>query len=318
MKKISAILIVVITLAVISASCLAAFESYPEQPIKVIIPFNPGGGSDILTRSVEKYIQLGQPLVFIYIPGAGGLIGAMEGYRGKPDGYTILAHNANNVVSQYLSDATDVMLWRELETICDLVQDHTILTTHPGTGWTTFEEVLEYARANPRKLRWGVTGARGLSAVNMLMVQEATGVEYQMVPYDGGAATRAALLGGHIDVETTTVSDARAVIESGDVIPVAVLDDTRSPFLPDVPTLMEIGVDVIAYQPRSYYAPPGTPKEIVDKLAVAFEEVSKNEGFIKDMEELYLAVVYRGPEDSFKTAEGMYEDWQPIFDRYFK
>ncbi len=315
MKKIFTILMIAVLLMIVSISGLAA---YPEEPIRVIIPFNPGGGSDILTRAVAKHMQIEQPLVLIYVPGASGLIGAMELYREKPDGYIILAHNANNVVSQYLSKATDVMLWREMETICDLVQDHTVLTTHPGTGWTSFEEVLEYAKANPRQLRWGVTGARGLSAVNMLMVQEATGAQYQMVPYDGGAATRAALLGGHIDVETTSVSDARGVIESGDAIPLAVLDDTRSPYLPDVPTLREVGVDVIAFQPRSYYAPPGTPKEIVDYLASKFEEVANNEEFIQEMKELYLVVNFRGPEESFNTAEKMYEDWKPIFDEYFQ
>jgi len=316
MKKITVILIIA-ALLIVSIGGLAA-EKYPEEPIRVIIPFNPGGGSDILTRAVSKYIELDQPLVLIYAPGASGLVGAMELYRADPDGYTILAHNANNVVSQYLSGATDVMLWRELETICDLVQDHTVLTTNPETGWTSFEEVIEFAEENPRELRWGVTGARGLSAVNMLMVQEATGAEYQMVPYDGGAATRAALLGGHIDVETTTVSDARGVIESEDAIPLAVLDDTRSPYLPDVPTLREVGVDVIAYQPRSYYAPPETPKEIVDKLAAAFEELANNEEFVEEMEELYLVTNYRGPEESFEVAEDMYEDWQPIFDKYFQ
>lgn len=295
-----------------------AIEQYPTKPIKIIIPFNPGGGSDILTRVVDKYIKLEQPRVLVYIPGASGLVGAMELINEKPDGYTLLAHNANNVVAQYLSDATDVMIWRELEMVCDLVLDHTILTTNQQTGWKTFEEALNYAKNNPGKLKWGVTGARGLSAVNMLMVQEATGVQYQMVPYDGGAATRAALLGGHIELETTTVSDARAVIDSGDVIPLAVLDDTRSPFYPDVPTLQELGYDVLAFQPRSYYAPPGTPDFIIDKLAAAFEELADNENFIKEMEELYLVVRFRGPEEAFQVSEDMYNDWKPIFDKYFK
>ncbi|NLL62209.1 MAG: tripartite tricarboxylate transporter substrate binding protein [Candidatus Atribacteria bacterium] len=316
MKK-NIVLLLIICSLFVSINGFAT-ENYPTNPIRIIIPFNPGGGSDILTRAVDKYLNLEQPRVLIYIPGASGLLGAMETLKAQPDGYTILAHNSNNIVAQYLSDATDIMLWRELEPICDIVMDHTVLTTNKMTGWTKFEDALNYAKENPGKLTWGVTGARGLSAVNMLMVQEATGVKYQMVPYDGGAATRTALLGGHIDLETTTVSDARAVIESGDAIPLAVLDDTRSPFLPDVPTLQEIGYDVLAFQPRSYYAPPGTPEAIIKKLAAAFEEVSKEEGFIKDMEELYLVVRFRGPEGSGQVSEDMYNDWKPIFDRYFQ
>ena len=181
------------------------------------------------------------------------------------------------------------MLWRELEPICDIVMDHTVLTTNKMTGWTKFEDALNYAKENPGKLTWGVTGARGLSAVNMLMVQEATGVKYQMVPYDGGAATRTALLGGHIDLKLLLVPDARAVIESGDAIPLAVLDDTRSPFYrmcqhyrKSVMMFWRFNLDHIMHpqvQSGSYH-----------KNAAAFEEVSKEEGFIKDMEELYLVV----------------------------
>lgn len=307
----------IVGMLIFSLNCFAS-ENYPTKPIRIIIPFNPGGGSDILTRAVDKYINLEQPRVLVYIPGASGLVGAMETLKEKPDGYTLLAHNANNIVAQYLSGATDIMLWRELKVICDLVMDHTILNTNKLTGWKTFEEALNFARENPGKLKWGVTGARGLSAVNMLMVQEATGVKYQMVPYDGGAATRAALLGGHIDLETTTVSDSRAVIESGDAIPLAVLDDTRSPFFPEVPTLRELGYDVLAFQPRSYYAPPGTPDTIINKLAGAFEELSKNENFIKEMEELFYVVRFRGPEDAFQVSENMYTDWEPIFSKYLR
>lgn len=316
MKKIS-ILFLIVSFFVVSVSGLAS-QDYPTQPIRIVIPFNPGGGSDILTRAVDKYIDLEQPRVLIYIPGASGLVGAMEVLKAKPDGYTLLAHNANNIVSQYLSGATDIMLWRELEVICDLVMDHTIVNTNKYTGWTTFEEVLDFARKNPGKVRWGVTGARSLAAVDMLMIQEATGLQFQMVPYDGGAATRAALLGGHIDVEITTVSDARGVIESGDAIPLVVLDETRSPFFPEVPTLQELGYDVLAFQPRSYYAPPGTPENVINKLAAAFEKVSRNEDFIKEMDELYYVVKFRGPKEAFQVAEDMYNDWKPIFDKYLR
>lgn len=317
MKKIS-VVIILIMLLVFCVGVFTATAEYPDHAIKVIIPFNPGGGSDILTRAVQKYIKLEQPLVLVNIVGASGLVGAMEALRENPDGYTILAHNSNNIVAQYLSNATDVKLWRELKFICNLVTDHTVVTTHPGTGWSSFEDVVTFAKENPGKLKWGVTGARGLAAVNMFQLQEATDVKYQLVPYDGGAATRAALLGGHIDIETSTISDTRAVIESGDVIPLAVLDDTRSPFFPDIPTISELGYEVLAFQPRSYYAPPGTPKPIIDKLATAFEELSKNQEFIDMMDKLYFVVRFQGPEEALKVSENMYEDWEPIFDKYLR
>ncbi len=316
MRKIIVALIIVSCLA-FSMVSLASVENYPEKPIRIIIPFDPGGGSDILTRAADKYLNLEQPRVMVYLPGAAGLVGAMETLKEKPDGYTILGHNANNIVAQYLSETTDIMLWRELEYICDLVIDHTVIATSPKTGWKSFEDAVEYARENPGQLKWGVEGARGISALTCLMVQDATGLEFRLVPYDGGAESRAALLGGHIDLLSTTVSMVKALEESGDMVPLVMMDDTRSPYYPGIPTLQELGYDAVAFQPRSFYAPPGTPKAIIDKLADAFEEVSKNENFIKEMEELVFVVRFRGPEDAFQVAEDMYNDWETVFKTYF-
>ena len=118
---------------------------YPTSPITVIIPYSPGGGSDILTRKIMEYIELpnNQKLVAVNVEGASGFTGAMQAFNSKNDGYTILAHNPMDVVSYSLSGTTDVELWDELETVCGIVDDFNVLVTNPQSGWTTLEEALE-------------------------------------------------------------------------------------------------------------------------------------------------------------------------------
>ncbi|MDD4363196.1 MAG: tripartite tricarboxylate transporter substrate-binding protein, partial [Atribacterota bacterium] len=185
MKKYLVILSLIMIMVFSFASMSMA--AYPERPIRSIVPFNPGGGTDLLTRTIEKYLDLdGQPLVPVYIPGASGQIGAMELYRETPDGYTILGHNTDNLIGQYLSGGTDIKLWEEFEFICNMVLDNNVVITHPGTGWTSWEDVAEFAKANPGKVSWGTEGLRTAAVAAIMTLNDVYGFDFQIVPYDGG------------------------------------------------------------------------------------------------------------------------------------
>lgn len=321
MKKIIS-LVISAFMAVSLSACgeKSSSDPYPNQPVQVIIPYAPGGGSDILTRTIMEYIELpnDQPLVAVNIEGAAGMVGAMEAYNSKNDGYKILAHNAMDVASYSLSQQSDVELWSELETICDVVVDYNVISTNTSTGWSSIEEVIEYAKANPGEIKWGVTGAKTVNMADTIRMVEALGLTdlVTIVPYDGGAASRTALMGNHIQIDTNSSSDVRSYVESGDVVPLMVIGSERAKALAEVATSTEKGYNITTTKPRGYYAPKGTPQEVIDALATAIEKVTQNPSFIEKVEGLGLEPKFVKGEDSKAQVADWMEDLEPVFNEH--
>ncbi|MGI5174344.1 tripartite tricarboxylate transporter substrate binding protein [Treponema sp. OMZ 840] len=291
---------------------------YPTKNISVIIPYAPGGGSDILTRTIMKYVQMDRSFVAINVEGAGGYIGCMQAYNTKADGYTILAHNAMDVVSYTLSGQTDTPVWNDLETICMVVSDFNVIATNKQSGWKTLEQMVAYAKANPGKIRWGVTGAQTVNMVDTLRIVEALGLKglVTLVPYDGGAASKTALLGNHIQVETNSSADIRSSLLSGDEIPLMVVAKDRIKALPNVPTTVEKGINITTAKPRGYYAPKGTPQYALDYLADAIKKVTEMPEFAETVEKLGWQVEYVDGDSSKAQVKKWVEELTPFFSQF--
>lgn len=152
------------------------------------------------------------------VEGASGFTGAMQAFNSKNDGYTILAHNPMDVVSYSLSGTTDVELWDELETVCGIVDDFNVLVTNPQSGWTTLEEALEYIKANPGTVKVGNTGSNNCNMADCLRTLDALGIrdDVVVVPYDGGAENKTALMGNHVQLSVNSCADIQSAITSGD------------------------------------------------------------------------------------------------------
>ena len=291
---------------------------YPTKNMNVIIPYAPGGGSDILTRTIMKYIQMDRSFVAINVDGAGGYIGCMQAYNANPDGYTLLAHNAMDVVSYTLSGQTKTPVWSDLETICMVVSDFNVIATNKQSGWKSLEEMVAYAKANPGKIRWGVTGAQTVNMVDTLRIVDALGLKglVTLVPYDGGAASKTALLGNHIQVETNSSADIRSSLLSGDEIPLMVVAKDRIKALPKVPTTVEKGINITTAKPRGYYAPKGTPKYALDYLAQAIKKVTEMPEFAETVEKLGWQVEYVDGEASKAQVKKWVEELTPFFAQF--
>ncbi|MGH4039099.1 MAG: Bug family tripartite tricarboxylate transporter substrate binding protein [Sphaerochaeta sp.] len=291
---------------------------YPTKNVQCIIPYSPGGGSDILTRTIMKYIEMDKPLVAINVDGAGGMIGCMQAFNSPNDGYTILAHNPMDVVSYSLSGQTDIELWSELETICNVVSDFNVISTNKQSGWTTIEEMVEYAKANPGEIKWGVTGAQTVNMADTERIVAALGIsdDVILVPYDGGSASKTALLGNHIQVETNSSSDIRSSVDSGDCIPLMVVSDKRIQALPDVITTVEKGINVSTAKPRGYYAPKGTPQYVIDYLANAIKVVTEKPEFATTVNNLGLQVDFMTGPESLEKVAGWVEEVKPFFSQF--
>ena len=293
-----------------------ADASYPANTITCIVPFAPGGGNDTLSRAMISSLDVPVSMVVQNIEGAGGLIGAQEAYRASNDGYTILSHNPPNLISQTLSGASDVELFKELELICFLANDDYVIVVSPTAPYQTLEELIEYAKAHPGELTWGATGATSIAMADSIRTAKALGCEFTMVPYDGGAAGRTALLGGHVNVLTSTSSDIRALVDSGEVTPLFICGMERNAFYPEVPTLQEKGFDIYTTTPRAYYAPPGTDEAVLDYLESKMKDLSEDKEFIEFVENLGYQVNFVGREDGQKAVEGWYDALVPIYDSF--
>jgi tripartite-type tricarboxylate transporter receptor subunit TctC len=318
MKRISAILLPLVLVAVLLSGCGSRGSAqFPDKPIQCIIPYAPGGGSDVLTRTIMKAIKMTQPLVAVNIEGGAGLVGANQVAGAKPDGYTIVAHNPADLIGFDLGGLSDTPLWEELEAIAIVVADHNILSTNKFSGWKTIEDVLSWIKANPRqKIKWAVSGARSVNMADSQRVARALGIfdNITFVPYDGGAGTRKALMGDEVRLETTSASEIKSLVASGDNIPLLVVNDTRIKSLPGVPSTLEKGIAVATAKWRGYYAPKGTPQAALSYLENALREVTTDPDFIDVVENnLNFTVNFVDGAAATRQIDIWVEELRPFF-----
>lgn len=308
MKKLVAL---VLALIMVLGVCMTAQAEWtPEKEIKCIVPFAPGGGSDLLTRKIMEYIELPQQMVAVNIEGGAGLVGAQETAKAAPDGYTILAHNPMNLIAQGLTGAND--LWKELTLLAFVVDDWCVVSTNKESGWKNVDDFKAYAAEHPGELKWGVTGS-GITMADTYRAIDALGVDVTVVPYDGGSQTRSALLGNHIQLEMSTSSDIAAYVASGDVVPLFVIAPVRCPSLPEVPTMLEMGYNVDTGAPRAYYAPGNLDAEALAYLEGKLKDVCENPDFVADCAAMGFVVQFVGSEEGTARCHNWFDSNLQIF-----
>ncbi|MDR1732414.1 MAG: tripartite tricarboxylate transporter substrate binding protein [Synergistaceae bacterium] len=267
-------------LSVLSAEA-ADYDKFPQQPIKVIVPFGAGGSGDLTIRTLLKFVDFGQPAVIINIPGAGATIGTMEAYNSAPDGYTLLANTPAGMIVGGLNGQLSPEVYQKMIPIIVMGVDNPVFCVGKDSPFKTAKEFFEYAKANPEKLRLASAGMSTMYT-SALIIQDIAGIKVNYVSFDSSTKSRAALLGGHVETLLATISENKALIEAGDLIPLFVLSKERSPFLPDVPTMIELGYNATGcLGTRGVWAPAGTPDPIVKKLEAAFLKGLKNPEFKK-------------------------------------
>ena len=256
-------------LAALLATVPATAQNYPTRPIRLVVPFAPGGGTDITARIVAEGLThvLGKPVIADNRPGAGSLVGTEIGAKAAPDGYTLLLVN--------ISMAFNPALYRKLpyDTLHDfvpisLVADQpNILVTHPSLPARSFSEFVALARSQPGKLTYGSGGiGSGTHLATELLIMTLK-IELVHVPYKGVGPVLTALLGNEISASLSTFASALPHVKSGRLRAFGVTSAKRASTLPEVPTIAEAGVP--GYEYSTWYgllAPAGTPRAIVEKL----------------------------------------------------
>lgn len=257
------------TLAPPHASAQAATE-FPNRPVTLVVPFPPGGASDIFARILGQKLsaQLGQPFVVENRAGATGLIGTQYVARAKPDGYTVLvSSNSSHVIAPLLKTKAPFDSVNDFEPIVMLGRYPFALDVNPNVPAKNVHELIALAKKSPGKLNFGSIGEGSGTHLVAEMFKQRTGIEITHIPYKGTAALGNALVAGEIDIQFDSVGAAKPLVDSGRVRALAVTGSKRSPLLPNVPSLAEEGIDKVdATIWIGAFAPKGTPKDVVDKL----------------------------------------------------
>ena len=268
MRRITAALFALAFACVGSAQ---AEPAYPGKPVKIIVPFPPGGSTDIVARAIGERLQaaLGQPFVVDNKAGASGNIGMGEAVRSPADGYTlVLGAPQTLTINPQIFANLPFDPQKELAPIAVIASVPNVLVVTNKLPVKTPQELLAYAKANPGKLNYGSSSIGGTPHLSAEMFKAMTDTAIVHVPYKGGAAVFTDLLAGHIQFAFTTVPSMVEHIRAGSVRALAVTGSSRSPLLPDVPSMAESGLAEVDAAPLfGLIAPAGVPPAILDRLS---------------------------------------------------
>jgi tripartite-type tricarboxylate transporter receptor subunit TctC len=292
-------------------------DSYPERPIKIVVPFSPGGPTDVVARLIAQSLssRLGQNVVVENLTGAGGKIGAKAAATAHPDGYTLLlgGTNVNAMLGALYKnlgfDPTD-----SFTPVAAICVDSMALAISPGAPADTFQQFIEYAKNNPGKLKYGAPpGIYTHFAGEFLKIK--TGTDILFVPYKGGAAAITDVIGGHIDMIFNPKSSLLTHFQAGKLKALAVTSETRWPELPDTPTMTEVGVTGF---PKEVWfgmlAPAGTPAAIVGQLNHAVNQGLKSGEVRASLDKLGVEARLGTPQDFAAALSEQVRDWKAVVD----
>lgn len=252
----------------VSATAMAQAQSYPNRPIRIVVPYAAGGPVDVVARVIgerlESYFQ--QRILVDNRAGGNAAIGTEFVARSAPDGYTLLmgapAHTANPSLMKLNFDTA-----RDFLPISNVIEQPMVIAVHPSVPANNLRELIDLLRANPDKYNFGTSGAGGPQHLMGEIFKSATSTRIVHIPYKGAAPAAQALLAGETQVSFGTPTNTMPHVRTGKLRALAVSAPRRSPFAPDVPTLGELGIpDVNYFSWTGLFAPAGTPAEVVNKL----------------------------------------------------
>jgi tripartite-type tricarboxylate transporter receptor subunit TctC len=304
------------TLVILMAfSGLSYASDYPNKPITAIVPWGAGGGTDlnarVIAKEAEKYID--QPIVVVNREGATGTIGVTEASRAKPDGYTILFGSVDPMCSMpHLMDVEYSI--DDFRGIVGYSFDPSSIAVRTDSPWETLEDLIA-EKDTGKVINRGHSGFGGIHHMMFEMFFPAAGLKFRDVTFDSGAASLAALRGGHIDVNGNTLGVMVPSIEAGEVRVLAVAAPERLDYFPDIPTFKEKGFDIDVAATFFLVAPKDTPDEVVAFLEEIFTKAAKSEAFKEFAENRRLQVYIRDSEEIYQKVKNDYEKFGEIIRR---
>jgi len=298
-----------------------ALAGYPDRIIRIVVPFAPGGGTDVVARTLAQEMtkDLGATTIIENRPGAGTIIGTQAVATSEPDGYTLLMGTFANAVNPSLNAKLPYDAHQDFAPVALITRSFNIVVVNPSSPIKTVADLIAAAKADPDKLSYGTFGTGTSAHLAGELFKSMAKVNMTTVPYKGAAPAITDLIGGQIQVMFTTVASAASLVAGGQLRALAVTSAERSPAFPQLPTVAEAGVP--GYAAESWYglfAPARTPPDIIDRLnksaatavqSEAFKRLGVNEGLI---------MIARPPQELDRYFRGEEERWRKVQDAGIK
>jgi tripartite-type tricarboxylate transporter receptor subunit TctC len=305
--------LIAFSLVIFLAGTCPAQKKFPAKPINLIIPFQPGDTDNNLRPFTDKMAQyLGQPLNLVYKPGASGSVGAQFVRTSDPDGYTLVGSQQSCLVIVPLTTKGVSYTYKDFMPICGLAGGYNVIAVQTKARWKSIQELLAEAKQNPGKISYGSgSGALGITTLIAEAFFKEAGVKLNLIPAQGSGPAVVAILGGHTDAVSSQITPAFPHIQAGTLRALVVSTEKRLPTLPDVPTCKELGYDVVVPSLYGLLAPKGTPKEIVEALALAAKKAAEEHktAIEGSLGKAGMAIQYAGPEQFEAFLKSQSEYW---------
>ncbi len=307
------------TLSLLALPVLAQ-DAWPSKPVKIIVPFPPGGTSDVMARMAGEALakELGQPFIIENIGGAGGITGTARAAKAAPDGYTlVLTGVGSNAVAHGLDDKLAYDSNKDFVHISQIHSGPNVLVVHPDQPFKTFKELIDYIRKNPGKMNYGYTHAAS-GHMAMELMKQVGGINAQPlfivgIPYRGGGPMLSDLLGNQIPMIFINQDAALQHVRAGKLRALAVTSEQRNPQYPDVPTIAESGLKgYVALSWSGLSAIKGTPQPIVDKLEAAMKKIMGSAEIKQRMESVGFVVPVQGSGPYTKFVKDEIDLWTKV------
>jgi len=303
------------SLMLATSGAQAGSHSVPKLPCdtaQLIVPWAPGGGTQVLYALVEKTVnEMDTPynMKVITVPGQGGNKGAKQAAKAKPDGCTLFAIHQSAITS-FLNGRIDFH-YNGFDTIANVTVTPDIIGASADAPFNTIQEMAAYAKANPGKVTAGATFG-STSHFIWLLLEKTLGIKLNLVPYDGTAERMNALLSGAITLGAVNVASGKKHLEAGTIKPLAIAADDRDKAIPDVPTLKELGYDMTFALERGIVAPKGTPREVIDMWAGIIKQAVDNPSLQAAMDAKGTGLRFQGPDEFRAYADKIYKDYEAV------
>ena len=305
------------------AGAAARAEDYPVRPIRVVVPFGPGGPADVAARLIGNVLQesLGQPFVIENRPGAGGVIGTQEAAKSPPDGYTLLMMSNTQTANESLVPLAQrkYELMRDLVPIAPVNYSDLVIVVHPDVAAKTLQDFIALAKSQPGKLNYASSGQGTPYHMAGELFKTMAGVDIVHVPYRNSGEARSGVIGGQVQMMIDAVPAMAPNIAEKQVRALATTGTARSSVLPDVPTVTEAGVP--GYEATIWLglmAPAGTPKPIIDKLNAAVSAFVKRPEILKLWQEQGALPMSMSPEEFDKFLRNDIAKWAEVVKKFDK
>ena len=293
----------------------AAAQTYPERPLRFVIPFPPGGGADNLARVVAQPAgeRLGQQIVIDNRAGAGGNIAAEVTAKAAPDGYTLLQANVAHAISASLYRKLPYDIVKDFTPVTQLASIPFLLAVNPATGVQSVKDFIALAKARPGQLNYASSGNGGPSHMAMELFKAMAGVEIRHIPYKGAVPAATDLIAGRVEASFFTVSAALPYTANGRVKALGLASARRSQLVPDLPTVGEAGVP--GFEASTWFGvmvPRGTPQSVVDKLHATFTAALNAPGVRERLSNQGFDVVGSSPAEFSSYVRNEIPKWAKV------